>query len=452
MVVVFVGSILVWYATWPRLSSELILLTGDQGGEYYKLGQAVQPSIQRRLDGEMEVRVEATAGSKDNFDRLIAADASGKKDAAYLAIVQGGSVPLQRLTTVAPLYPEFVHVIVRTDSDIETIYDLAGRKIALGLEGSGERLTARKLLAYYGIDADELQFNDLSFSELLKEDSPLEGAIVTTGIQHPRLIEVLRQRRYRILSIDIGPAIEMADPFLRTIDVPKGLYAQNPPIPRQSVTTLATTAYLVTSGATDPRVVNAALGAVYEDSLPIEFPSLIARDDAPSWVSTRLHPIAHAYFHPADQLGYMATVLESLAAGKELLLALAALCYLISQRWRKAIRREQAQQFAKQKDHLDYLLQKTLQIELELAKCTDANRLKQFLHDVTAIKIKALREFTDEELRGDTTFSIFQRQCDNLISRIQLRMLDSQHSQAVALQDDDSRNRNSQRADLEVPE
>ncbi len=425
MVVVLVASVIVWYVTWPRLPRDLVLLTGDPGGEYYKLGQAIEAPTQRRIGRRVRLRVEATAGSKDNFDRLIAAEEAGNSRLAYLAIMQGGSVPIEQLATVAPLYPEYVHVIVRVDSDINRISDLAGRRIGLGQAGSGERRTAQKLLNYYGIPSDELQLNQYSFKDLLAEDSPLEGAIATTGIQHPNLIAVLRQRKYRLLSLEIAPAIEMADPFLRVVEIPKGLYAQNPPIPRDRVTTLATTAYLVTSENTNASLIDAALASIYEDSLPIEFPDLIARGEAAAWVSTRLHPVAHTYFHPADQLGTLATVLESLAAGKELLLALAALVYLCWQRWRKAIRREQAQRFTKQKDHLDFLLQKTLEIELALAKSVDPNKLQEFLNDVTAIKVKALRDFTHEELRGDTTFSIFQEQCDSLINRIQLRMIKS---------------------------
>lgn len=429
MVVVLIGSVIVWYVTWPRLPRDAALLTGDKDGEYYKLGKAVEDSIQGRLGNRIRFRVEATKGSKHNFDQLASAAQRGRSGEAQLAIIQGGTVPIQQLTTIAPLYPEFVHVIVRADSDINRIGELAGRRIALGFEGSGERVTASKLLAYHGIQIDQLELNQHSFKDLLAENSPLEGAIVTTGIQHPALLELLKTRDYRLLSVDIAPAIEMADPFLRRVDIPQGLYAQNPPVPSERVTTLATTAYLVTFETTDSRLVDAALRAIYDDSLRIEFPNLIARNEATSWVSTRLHPVARTYFHPADHLGFMATVLESLAAVKELLLALAALIYLFWQRWRRAIQREQQQQFSQQKEHLDLLLQQTLEIETALFECADAAKLKQFLQQVTTIKVNALREFTDEELRGDTTFSIFQQQCDSLINRIQLRMIDARGSE-----------------------
>ena len=54
---------------------------------------------------------------------------------------------------------------------------------------------------------------------------------------------------------------------------------------------------------------------------------------------------------------------------------------------------------------------------------TDIEKLQKYLDDVTRIKLKALHEFTEEELRGDRSFSIFLTQCANLISKIQLKIV-----------------------------
>ncbi|MEM1062528.1 MAG: hypothetical protein AAGJ97_09415, partial [Planctomycetota bacterium] len=46
------------------------------------------------------------------------------------------------------------------------------------------------------------------------------------------------------------------------------------------------------------------------------------------------------------------------------------------------------------------------------------------LDEVTNIKLEALDRLTHEELCGDGTFSIFLTQCANLISKIQLKILE----------------------------
>ncbi|MBK6736482.1 MAG: TAXI family TRAP transporter solute-binding subunit [Haliea sp.] len=49
--------------------------------------------------------------------------------------------PLGHLRAVASLFPEPVHIIVRADSDIDSVADLAGRRLTLGSPQSGSRHT-----------------------------------------------------------------------------------------------------------------------------------------------------------------------------------------------------------------------------------------------------------------------------------------------------------------------
>ena len=58
---------------------------------------------------------------------------------------------------------------------------------------------------------------------------------------------------------------------------------------------------------------------------------------------------------------------------------------------------------------------------LMLGKVVD--ELQDFLDKVTEIKLAALTQLTHEELRSDQAFSIFLLQCANLISKIQLKIL-----------------------------
>ena len=136
-----------------------------------------------------------------------------------------------------------------------------------------------------------------------------------------------------------------------------------------------------------------------------------------------MHPIAQRYFNPADNFGMMANVMESLAATKELLFALGAGIYLIWIRWRRMEERELQEIMEHQKEHLDRFLNQTLQIERAQIKSDDVEELQGYMAAVTEIKLKALQELTEEELRGDQAFSIFLDQCSNLIGKIQMKIL-----------------------------
>ena len=316
-----------------------------------------------------------------------------------------------------------IYVIVRRDSDVAELRDLAGKNVALGSVGTGMRRTATQILEHYGVDVDSLGNTEHFFTDLLIDDPPLEAAIVTSGFANPDLQRVLRTDRFRLIRITDSQAIEMKEPFLRHDVVPRGLFSEGPPVPSEAIPTLATPAMLVARKGASDSLIQAALAAVYEEDLAITFPTLIAPAKASSWVPFRMHPVSRSYYNPADRLGFLASVMESLAATKELLFALGAGAYLAWLRWLRLNQKERDAKIQAQKDHLDTMLEKTLKIEREQIDTTDPKRLRELLDEVTRIKLRALQEFTEEELRGDRAFSIFLTQCSSLISRLQLNIL-----------------------------
>ena len=57
---------------------------------------------------------------------------------------------------------------------------------------------------------------------------------------------------------------------------------------------------------------------------------------------------------------------------------------------------------------------------------TDVKKLEKYLDEVTQIKLEALEELTEEDLRGNQVFSIFLDQCSGLRNKIQLKILSHQ--------------------------
>ena len=413
MLVIFVTSIAGWFIGRDRLPSKIRIATGKSGGLYYKVGTAIEQSLRRETN--RPVLVEATLGSEENFERLTGHESD-------LAIVQGGAVPIEQLSVVTPLFLEFVFVIVRKGSNIETVSDLVGKNIALGQKGSGTRNSALQVLEHFGITPHDFGANDAYFKTLM-EDPSIDAAIVTAGIEHPDLREVLASNQFELVPIRSAPAIEMMHPFLRSVQIPQGLFAAQPPLPAEPIPTIATTAYLVARNDAPDHFVQAALTSIHEESLRLRVPTLIPRQQAPEWISTRLHPIAKRYFNPTDNIGMMANVMESLAATKELLFALGAGVYLLWIRWRGLKEKETQELLSQQKEHLDRFLEETLRIEEAQLQIEESEQLRACLGEVIRIKLRALHEFTEEELRGDQSFSIFLDQCASLIGNIQRKIM-----------------------------
>ena len=149
---------------------------------------------------------------------------------------------------------------------------------------------------------------------------------------------------------------------------------------------------------------------------------VVAPAEAREWSRMSLHAHAQSYFEPYRGIGLLANFLESLAATKELVFALAAGFYLA---WSWRLRwnaREREREVQEQKDYLDTFLDETIRVEKAQMETEDPVELKSYLDEVTRIKLKALEELSHEDLRGDRTFLIFLTQCANLIAKIQSKI------------------------------
>lgn len=71
------------------------------------------------------------------------------------------SGPITSLRTIANLFPESMHLVVRKGAGIESVSDLKGKRVSLDREGSGTRVDALLVLKSYGV-----QLKDMTVSAL----------------------------------------------------------------------------------------------------------------------------------------------------------------------------------------------------------------------------------------------------------------------------------------------
>jgi len=412
MAAVLIVSICLFYATRDAIPNRLVLFTGQPGGFYRQVGshltKAWEEATQRKLD------VQSSSGSRENFQAL----SSAKAD---LALIQGGVEDLSELSIIAPLSHDLVHVIVRKDASIDRIQDLKGHTIAVGMPNSGMASSAEKLLQFYGLNEQNTQWTYRYFTQM-KEDASIDAAVVTAGILNADLSLLLGSGDYRILPMEYAPAFCEKNAYFFPALIHKGLYRLGDDFLQKDIPTVATTALLVATKSISPKVIDQLLITLFEESGGLDSPVMLNAEEVREQQDLKLHPRAMQYFHPADQIGYMANVMESLAALKELAVAFVAGLYLLWDRWRRQQQKALARQLSKEKEKLDVLLAQTVDIERQYASADAMSDLQGMLRQVMQIKIQALEELTHEQLRGDRVFLIFMTQCSNLIDSIQSKM------------------------------
>lgn len=414
MLTVLLASLLTWYFTLETLPGRIRIGAGSTGGLYHDFALRIKELLEARFP--MKVEVLETSGSSNNRERLLARDGPDRVD---LAVLQDGAVSMTDLYLVAPLYREFLHVIVRKGRKIESILDLEGKRVAVGPAGSGMQVSADKVLHHYQLKVSR---QAVSFSGLLT-DSDLDAAIVTSGILGADLRRILSDERFDLLAVEDAEALEEKHFFFKSAVIPKGLYSEKPyPTPSADLKTIATTASLTAGAGVNEQLVEALTGLIYESELRQEFLQLMDREEAAQLSSLRLHPASRKYFFPQDEMGELTTLLESISAAKELFFALAAGLYLLWDRLKRRKEKEEELCYIAQRESLDDYLERTVVIEKEQMELSDIGALESCLQRVTLIKLEALGELTHQDLRSDQSFTIFLMQCANLVSKIQSRI------------------------------
>jgi len=140
--------ILVIAAVTVTSAADLGVTTGGEKGTYYQFGLNLQALAKQR---GLDLAVFTSKGSIDNIQAVyerpgVQLGIVQSDVLAFVSRVQSDPV-LKRIAKktkmVFPLYNEEVHVLAQRD--VTTFDDLAGRRVAIGREGSGTYLTARLL-------------------------------------------------------------------------------------------------------------------------------------------------------------------------------------------------------------------------------------------------------------------------------------------------------------------
>ena len=170
-------------------------------------------------------------------------------DAALAAYQGKGSFaedgPYTTLRAVGSLYPEPVHVIVRGDSPIASVSELAGRRVAVGQVGSASRTTALRVLEAHGLGAKSVQLLDLPLNEALigLRQKQVDAVIQVIGAPADSIRDALTDVSLRLvpLSERAVTALVASDAGYFAHTIPRGAYATQ----KQDVRTIATAALLL---------------------------------------------------------------------------------------------------------------------------------------------------------------------------------------------------------------
>ncbi len=405
-----------WGFVYTTQTKTIRLATAAEGGWYYEFGTILKRHIEQQTPYRVQLLV--TSGSVDNRRRLLAGEAD-------MAIVQVAAVSMQNLASIAPLWDDYIHVIVRRGSGIETLWDLPGRNVAIGVPGSGYRANALQVLNYYGIDPESLGNNAAYFGDLLT-DPTLDAAIVTTGLVNPDLRAVIASGKFELLPLPGTAGFAFNNRFYRATEIPLGVYpaADSPPKPTQPTPTVTTDAILVGRHDLPAHMVEAVLPVINSVAMLAETAALVQRDPREDaiWRLLPMHEASVNYYTPYSGFGMLADFLSELAKFKELLLVFLLLIPAAVYQWKQHKRLRQENQLRAMRRQLEEHFNDIFRIERAQREAKDIRLLQDHLNQTNYIKMKATKLCLGTPVGESNLFLAFLQQTNSVIREIEWRL------------------------------
>jgi TRAP transporter TAXI family solute receptor len=155
-----------------------------------------------------------------------------QSDVAYWAYtgtgIFEGQGKVENLRAIANLYPESIHVVARKDAGIETIADLAGKRVSLDEPGSGTLVDARIILEAYGLSEEDIEAEYIKPSPAVAQirDNQLDAFIIVAGYPTGSVVELASSVGAELVPVDgaeIDSLLEQYQFFAPDV-IPAGTY------------------------------------------------------------------------------------------------------------------------------------------------------------------------------------------------------------------------------------
>lgn len=187
-----------------------VMGTGDSGGTTYAVGAGLSKLMNREIEG-MKCTVETTGGSNDCC-RMIgegSVDVSiVSGDSAYMAAngtekFEGAQV--ENLVGLFACYSSMDQWLTLSNSGIESVYDIAGKKIGVGPAGSSTEVLSSLLIPAAGISyPDGIDARYINTSECSSQlgDSQIDAGHMFGGCPFGAFLDVTETKDCRIIALE----------------------------------------------------------------------------------------------------------------------------------------------------------------------------------------------------------------------------------------------------------
>ena len=248
--------------------------TGSVTGVYYPAGGSICHLLNRgRRTHGIRCSVESSSGSVENINNIRANEIDFgvvQSDTQYQAVngLSGFAKdgPYDELRSVMSLYFEAFTLVARSDSNINSINDLVGKRVNLGNPGSGQRGTMDTVMLSMGwTEGTFSEVHELKASEQSRTlcDGTIDAMVYTVGHPNASIKEATALCDSILVNVrgdEISKLVADND-YYSFVAIPGGMYRGT----NSNTNTFGVGATLVTSANMSEEVVYEMVKAVFDN-------------------------------------------------------------------------------------------------------------------------------------------------------------------------------------------
>jgi len=285
-------------------AEKILITTSSITSSYYACSSGIAAVVNKYVP-ELELSATPSGGSVDNMQRLGRKEAElaiGMPDIFCYAVkgekmFEGNPVKAMSLFTT---WSNPLNIIVTKKSNINSISELKGKKIATGARGTGTTEAVFRVLEVYGISQDEITWSHLPASEqaIALKDGVVDAIMMTMGPPNAAYADLAMSQPVKWLAVDDDKlkAVVKQSPFYSSGKLDAGMY----PGQDKDIKTLTFRVHFVARADLDQEIVYKIVKIIFEHLDEIGKYHAVAKkislETALDGLSKPMHPGAEKYF------------------------------------------------------------------------------------------------------------------------------------------------------------
>lgn len=304
--IALLSSVAIWLAIWfihPAPPSTITIATGPEHSNFWNTAEKYRKILARN---GIHLKIVTSEGSLDNLRKL-----NDPNSGVDVGFVQGGvaaDVAIDKLMSLGSISYVPVSVFYRGRKTIDRLSALDGKRVAIGLPGSGSRVLALTLLKANGIEAggktELLGMGGDEAAQALRDGKIDAAFLMGDSASPPTMGKLLRAPGIHLLDFVQAGAYARRFSYLNELNIPRGTFDLGKNIPNHNIRLIAPTAELIARDHLHPALSDLLIEAAKEVHSGAnvlqragEFPAPLAHEFRISDDATRYYKSGKGFFY-----------------------------------------------------------------------------------------------------------------------------------------------------------